>query len=336
MIEDETSLDDRLSTPPPGLAEDLGRLDGDVLVLGVGGKMGPTLARMARRSLPSGRRVIGVARFSRPGLRAELEEAGVETVATDLMDGTRLASLPEAPNVVYMAGTKFGTTGAEHLTWAMNAYLPGRIAERYPRSRTVVFSTGNVYPLTPVAGGGACEDDPTGPVGEYAQSCLGRERVFEHASRSRGTPVVLLRLCYAIECRYGVLVDVAEAVRDGRPVDVAMPAVNVIWQGDACAYALRALAHAASPPLVLNVSGPETVSVRRLAQRFAELLGTEPRLTGEEGAVALLADSARAHRLFGYPRTTLGEMIELVAAWVRARRPTLAKPTHFQEREGRF
>jgi nucleoside-diphosphate-sugar epimerase len=338
-MDGEAALDARLSEPQPELIDELARLDGDVMVLGVGGKMGPTLASMARRAFQAAgldRRVIGVARFSRAGLRDQLAARGVETVAADLMDRAQLESLPDVPNVVFMAGTKFGTSGAEHMTWAVNAFLPGLVAERFASARTVVFSTGNVYPLTPVSGGGAAEDDPTGPLGEYAQSCLARERVFEHASRTRGTPVTIFRLNYAIDLRYGVLLDIAQAVREGRPVDVSMPAVNVIWQGDACAVALRSLGHASSPPLVLNVTGPETASVRRLARRFGELLGIEPVIVGEEGPTALLSNSSRAHRLFGYPRVTLGEMVEWTASWVQAGGPTLAKPTHFEEREGRF
>jgi nucleoside-diphosphate-sugar epimerase len=310
-----------------------------VLGLGAGGKMGPSLARLAANALGragGARAVTAVSRFSSAAARAGLEAAGVRTIQADLLDDAHLDALPDAPNVVYMVGTKFGTTGNEHLTWANNAYVPGRVAQRYRASRIVAFSTGNVYPLTPVAWGGSAETDAPGPVGEYAQSCLGRERVFEHFSRRHGTPVVLLRLNYAIDLRYGVLLEVARAVREGRPVDLAMGAVNVIWQGDANEVALRSLAVASSPPLALNVTGPETASVRRLALRLGGLLGREPVLTGEERATALLSNASRAHGLFGYPRVTLERMLEWTAAWVESGGETLDRPTHFQEREGAF
>ena len=332
-------LEARLAEPSDALVASMAELDGDLLVLGAGGKMGPSLAKLARNAVErSGarKRVLAVSRFSSAGARADLEAAGVETLSADLLDDAELAALPELPNVIYMVGTKFGTTGNEHLTWANNAYVPGRVAEKYRGSRIVAFSTGNVYPLTPVYGGGCSEEHPTAPVGEYAQSCLGRERVFEHFSRRHATPVVLFRLNYAIDLRYGILLEVARAVSEGRPIDVSMGAVNVIWQGDANEVALRALAVADSPPRALNVTGPETVSVRWLAERFGELLGTTPRIEGEERPTALLSNASAAHRLFGYPRVTLREMMEWTAGWVLAGGATLDKPTRFQEREGAF
>jgi nucleoside-diphosphate-sugar epimerase len=338
----EAALDDLLSTPHPALVAEIAALPGDFVVLGVGGKMGPTLARLARRAADeadggrSGRRVVGVSRFTEPGLREALHGAGVETVAADLLDRAAVAALPAAPNVVFMAGRKFGSTGGEALTWAMNSYVPALIAERYAGSRLVVFSSGNVYPLVPVASGGATEETPPEPVGEYAQSVLGRERLFEHFSRQQGLAVVQLRLNYAIDLRYGILVDVAQQVLAGEAVDVSMGHVNVIWQGDANAVALRALALAASPPAMLNLTGPETVSVRWLAGRFGDLFGREARLTGEESPTALLNNAARCYRRFGYPAVPLDLMVEWVAAWVGRGARTLGKPTHFQEREGRF
>ena len=338
---DEAALEDLLSTPSPALIRDLARIPGDVVVLGVGGKMGPTLAKLARRAADAAaghdrRRIVGVSRFSTPGLPADLQAAGVETMACDLLDPDAVAALPDAPNVVFMAGRKFGSTGGEALTWAMNSYVPALVARRYATSRIAVFSSGNVYPLVPVASGGATEATPPAPVGEYAQSVLGRERVFEHFSRELGTRAAILRLNYAIDLRYGVLLDVAQQVYAGRPVDVTMGHVNVIWQGDANAVALRSLAHAASPPAVLNLTGPETVSIRWVATRFGELFGVEPTFTGAEAETALLSNAARCHGLFGYPAVPLDLMIEWVAHWVRTGGPTLDKPTKFEVRDGRY
>jgi nucleoside-diphosphate-sugar epimerase len=339
-IRTEEELDDLLSEPTEGCVAALADLAGDILILGAGGKVGPTVARMARRAVErsgAARRVIAVSRFAGPGSDDGLRAAGVETVACDLMDRRALDQLPDAPNIVFMAGRKFGSQGAEWLTWAMNAYLPGLVMERFPASRIVAFSTGNVYPLTPVAEGGATETHPVEPIGEYAQSCLGRERIMEHFSRERGTPVAIFRLNYAIDLRYGILLDVAQKVQAGEPIDLTMGNVNVVWQGDAAAYALQALTLCASPPAVLNVSGPEIVSVRWLAERFADLLGASPpNLTGVEAPTALLNNAARCHRLFGYPRVPLDRMVEWVAEWVARGGPTLSKPTHFEVRDGRF
>lgn len=332
-------LEHALSDPSAALIEEMSELKGDLIILGVGGKMGPSLARLAKNASQAGgseRRVIGVSRFSSPAAAQELQAAGVETIAADLMDDRALEALPHAPNVVYMAGLKFGTSSHADASWAMNAYLPGRVAEKYRDSRIVAFSTGNVYPLTSVAHGGATEQMEPGPVGEYAQSCLGRERVFEHFSRRNGTPMVLFRLNYAVEMRYGVLLEVAQAVNEGRPVDLSMGSVNVVWQGDANEWALRSLRAATSPPCLLNVTGPETVSLRWLAQCFGELLGKEPQFLHQEAETALLSNASRAHAMFGYPRVPLYRMVEWTAAWVRSGGPTLGKPTHFQEREGRF
>ena len=339
-IADEAKLEEVLTAPTPAVVEALAAAGGDLLVLGAGGKMGPTLALLAARALREGGlpgRVIAVSRFSESGVAERLRRGGVETVAADLLAEGALEGLADAPNVVFMAGRKFGSTGNEPLTWAMNSLLPALVARRYRRSRLVVFSTGNVYPLVPVASGGASEETPPAPLGEYAQSCLGRERLVADASARYGTPAAILRLNYAIDLRYGILLDVARRVQAGEPVDVTMGNVNVIWQGDANAAALRSLPLAGSPPLVLNVTGPETVSIRALALRFAALLGRPaPAFTGEDAPTALLSNAGRAHALFGYPRVPLERMVRWQARWLERAGRTLDKPTHFERRDGRF
>lgn len=340
LIENEEQLEDRLSEPTAELVADLQTLQGDILVLGVGGKMGPSLARMARRALDTAgaatRQVIGIARFSEPGLRERLEGWGIRTMAADLLQPGALATLPDVPNVVYMAARKFGSTGNEALTWAMNTFLPGLVAERYAQSRIVAFSTGNVYPLVSVASGGATESDPLGPVGEYAQSALGRERMFQYGSQQHGTSVAILRLNYAAELRYGVLLDIAQKVQTGRPIDLATGHVNVIWQGDASTVALRALTVCDAPPAIINLTGPETVSVRWAAQRLGKWLGKTPVFVGSERDSALLNNAAACHRRFGYPRVSLEQLLRWVAHWVTSGGRTLDKPTKFQVRDGKF
>jgi len=339
QILSEEHLEDLLSEPSPPASEALKALDSDLLILGVGGKMGPTLARMAARiltGLGSGRRVYGVARFSQPGLRDKLEAWGVKTIPCDLLDRAQLADLPDSRNVIFMAGQKFGTTGNPAFTWIANIYMPALVAERFSRARIVVFSTGNVYPLSPVVQGGSREEDTLEPVGEYANSCLGRERIFEHFSQTGGLRCAIMRLNYAIDLRYGVLLDTAQKVKAGQPVDLTMGAANVIWQGDANAQALALLAHCATPPFVLNVTGPEMVSIRRLAERFGDLLGVKPSFVGQEAGTALLSNAAKAQQMFGYPRVSLDQMIAWTANWVNRGGPTLDKPTHFETRDGRF
>jgi nucleoside-diphosphate-sugar epimerase len=281
-------------------------------------------------------RVIAVARFSDPLVRSALDADGVETLACDFFDRQQVARLPDAPNIVYMVGRKFGTTTDEAGTWAANAYLPGVIAERFADSRIVAFSTGNVYPLAPADGAGPTESDPTGPIGEYAQSALARERILEYFSRRNGTPVALLRLNYAVEPRYGVLRDIADRVREARPVDLGMGWVNVIWQRDANAIALRALTAAESPPLVLNLTGRPACSVRWLAQQFAQRWDKTPSFDGAEMATALLSDASRMEAMFGQPEVGIEEMIARVAEWVERGGRSLRKPTHFESREGKF
>lgn len=334
-----SELESKLSEPSQRLIEDLKKMDGDVLILGVGGKMGPSLAKLLKRGADAAGKnitITGVSRFSSDELKQELEDEGIHTISADLLDEASLDGLPDAPNIIYMAGNKFGTKGKEFFTWAMNAYLPGRVAEKYKNSRIVAFSSGNVYPLTDITLGGASEETAPSPIGEYAQSCLGRERVFEYFSRKNGTPLLNYRLNYAIDLRYGILLEVASAVKEGRPIDLNMGLVNVIWQGDANEAAIRSLLLCASPPVTLNITGPETVSVRWLAERFGGLLGVAPKFTGTEQPTALLSNASNSHRLLGYPQVSLREMIEWTAQWVDAGGPTLGKPTHFQEREGVF
>ncbi|KAB8192310.1 NAD-dependent epimerase/dehydratase family protein [Nonomuraea phyllanthi] len=329
-------LEERLARPSAGLVDDLSRLDGDILILGAGGKLGPSLVRLALNATQGNRRIIAVSRFSEPGLAESLAGDGATVVAADVADERALRDLPDAPNVVFLVGAKFGTQGREHATWFTNAYLPGRVADRFRGSRIAALSTGNVYPLVPVTAGGSTEDSPAGPVGEYAMSCLGRERVLAHFSELHGTPMSLIRLNYAVELRYGVLVDLARKILAGEPVDLATGQVNVVWQGYANEVTLRSLALAGTPPYVLNVTGPETISVRQAALDLGAALGKEPVFTGEEAPTALLSNASRCHRLFGYPELTPAELIEHTARWVAEGGPLLDKPTKFERRDGRF
>lgn len=329
----------RALLPSEDLVTDVARLDGDIIILGVGGKMGPALAKLARQAVDKAgvnKRIIGVSRFSEPGLEAELNQAGVETISADLLEDVQLQALPEVKNVLYLAGTKFGTIGKESFTWAMNSYLPGRVAQKYKNSRLVVFSTGNVYHLTPVTQGGAAEDRTAEPVGEYAQSCLGRERLFQYYSTRNNTPALIYRLNYANDVSYGVLMDIAQSVDQGKPIDLRMGNVNVIWQGDANEIAIRSLHHCDVPPKILNVTGPETASVRWIAEEFGRLLDKKPQFENEENTTALLSNAAESFRLFGYPKMPLKKMMELLAGWIMQGGKTMNKPTHFQEREGKF
>jgi nucleoside-diphosphate-sugar epimerase len=332
-------LEERLSRPREALVDDLRKLDGDIVVLGAGGKLGPSLVRLAVRAVAAagtGARVLAVSRFSEPGLAESLSDEGAEIVRADLADEAALAGLPDAANVVFLVGAKFGTSGREHATWATNTYLPGRVAARYAGSRIVALSTGNVYPLVPVTTGGCTEQTPVDPVGEYAMSCLGRERVLAHFAERDGTPMAFIRLNYAVEMRYGVLVDIARAVHNAEPIDLTMGHANVVWQGYANEVTLRALRHAAVPPFVLNVTGPETVSVRQVAEAMGAILGRDPVLTGTEAPTALLSNAQRCHGLFGYPDLPLSELITHTAAWIANGLPLHGKPTHFQRRDGRF
>lgn len=338
-IHDVAELEDMLSEPTEGTIRALGALQGDILILGVGGKMGPTLARLAKRASDAAgvkRRVTGVARFSSPAFEQQLQAWGIETRRCDLLDRRSLSALPDVANVVYMAGMKFGSTGQESLTWAVNSFLPGLVSERYPHSRIAVFSTGNVYGLAPVFREGSREEDELHPVGEYAMSCVGRERIFEHFSRVNGTKVAILRLNYATEMRYGVLVDIAQRVHAERPVPLSMGYLNAIWQGDASAMSLQSLGHAATPPNIINIAGTETLSVRRIAEDFGARFGKPVRFEGVEAGDALLSNARKSYQLFGRPRVSSELLITWIADWIRRGGASLAKPTHFEDRVGRF
>ena len=328
-------LEQVMSQPSEALVRDLARAPGDVMVLGVGGKMGPPLARMAKRAAP-GRRVIGVARFSQAGLREQLEQHGVECIEADLLSRDALAGLPDAPNIVFMAGRKFGSTGSEWLTWAMNAHVPALVAERFARSRIVAFSTACVYPFASTAGNGATEQvPPTAPSGEYANSCVARERMFQHFSHEHATPGRLLRLSYAIDMRYGVLHDVAQKLLRRETIDLAMGHANIIWQGEANDWALRALALCDTPTSPLNLSGPK-ISIRDVATRLGQRLGMAPLLSGQEADTAWLVDCSEAYRLFGPPQVGLDRMLDWTADWVQRGGGSLGKPTHYEARDGKY
>ena len=332
-------LEDRLSEPTEAVVQMMRRIPGDILILGVAGKMGPSLARMAKRASDAAgtaRRIIGVSRFRDAAMRDDLEQHGIETITADLLDEKALAALPEAPNIYYMAGMKFGATGQEPLTWAMNTFLPGFVCQRYPRSRIAAFSTGNVYGLVPVSGGGSRETDAPHPAGEYAQSCLGRERLFEYHAQKNGTPVALIRLNYACDLRYGVLVDIAQKVWRGEPVDVTMGHFNTIWQGDANALSLQFLEHAATPAWKINLTGSATLQVRAVAEAMAQKFGRPLILTGQEAPDALLSDSSLCRSLFTSPSVPEEDLIDWVVSWVQNGGPLLGKPTHFESRDGKF
>jgi hypothetical protein len=338
-IADVVELEDILSEPPQETIEAMGSLDGDLVILGVGGKMGPTLARMAKRASDLAgvsRHVIGVSRFSTPKLQERLHSWGVETHSCDLLDSKSYSQLPNAANIVYMAGMKFGSTGQQSLTWAMNTFLPGLVSAKYHDSRITVFSTGNVYGLSPVRLGGSLEKDPLHPVGDYAMSCLGRERIFEHFSRTEKIKMSILRVYYSVELRYGVLMDLAQFVLSGKPVPLTMGHFCAIWQADAIAMSLRSLNHAATPPLTLNIAGPELFSVRRVAEEFGERMVKPVRFEGVESEDALICNSQKAMELFGYPRTSVGQMMTWITDWAVRGGESLAKPTHFENRAGNF
>jgi nucleoside-diphosphate-sugar epimerase len=338
-IQNVEELEQLLSEPTWGAIQAMGALDGDIAVLGVGGKMGPTLARMAKRASEMAgvkRRVIGVARFSSPTLERRLQTWGVETVRCDLLDNESLSGLPDAANVVFMAGMKFGTMGQEPLTWAINSFLPGLVADRYRQSRIAVFSTGNVYGLSPISKGGSSEEDALNPSGEYAMSCVGRERTFEYFSRKHSTRMTILRLNYATELRYGVLLDIALQVHAGRPVRLSMGYLNAIWQADAAAMSIESLGCATSPPNVINITGPELLSVRWVAEEFGTRLNKPVTFDSEESSDALLSNAQKSYQLFGRPRVSAQQIMDWIAEWVSKSGTTLAKPTLFEERAGRF
>ncbi|WP_164667762.1 NAD-dependent epimerase/dehydratase family protein [Virgibacillus doumboii] len=332
-------LDEIMTKPSPRLINDVKKIPGDIMILGVGGKMGPSLAKQARRAIDEAgvdKKVIGVSRFSSGSLKSDLESSGIETIAADLLNDKELQALPNVENVIYMAGKKFGTMGNEHVTWAMNAYLPGRVAEKFQDANIIIFSSGNIYPFVDVTKGASTEHTPTNPIGEYAQSCLGRERVFTYFSRKNDTPILLFRLNYAIDMRYGVLLEIAKQVYQDKPVDLTTGHVNVIWQGDASEYAIRSLLHCSTDPSILNITGPETASVRFLAEEFGRHFNKSVSFVNEEAPKAMLNNSGKAHKLFGYPSVPLQQMIEWTAEWLKHDGEIIDKPTHFQERQGAF
>lgn len=328
-----------LGQPCEGVLETLRGLDGDVMILGAAGKMGATLASMLRQGLDhlgKKSRVIGVSRFSDPKSREQLEATGAETIACDLIDRDAVQQLPECKNVLFLAGQKFGSSGSPDLTWAMNTIVPAYVAERFADSRIVVFSTGCVYPFVPTDSGGSKEEDEIGPAGDYANSCVGRERIFSYFANKNKTPIALYRLNYSIDLRYGVLVDIAQKVLNDEPIDVTTGHVNVIWQGDAVRQAIRLLDHVSTPPFILNVTGPETVTVRSIAEEFGRRFDKSPDITGTEQPTAWLSNAGKSVNLFGPPKVSLEQMIDWTAEYMKDGGELLGKPTRFEARSGKF
>lgn len=338
-MEDLIALETRLTKPSAKLIEDIKNIDGDIMMLGIGGKMGPSMGKLAAAAVKEAginKRIIGVSRFSDAKARQELEDAGIETIACDLLNDEELSKLPDVKNVIYLAGHKFGTVGNEGFTWAMNAYLPGRVSEKFRKSNIVAFSSGNVLPFVPVTSGGVAEETTPEPIGEYAQSCLGRERIFEHFSKTNNTPMLIYRLNYAVDFRYGVLMEIAKSVLSGKPIDLRTENVNVIWQGDANEIAIRSLLHCSSPAKFLNVTGPETLSIKWVAEEFGRKFNKKPVYEYEAEGTALLNNAAECHKLFGYPQVTIKEIIDITAIWLTQGGDEFGKATHFQERGGKF
>ncbi len=335
----EEKLEEVLSEPSDELIEDLKTMEGDLLFLGVAGKMGMTMAGMAKKAMQAGGKggqVFGASLFDSEKQKKLLEEQGISTFEGDLMDQTFLQSLPDADQVIFLAGQKFGTEGREPFTWAINSYLPGLIAERYKHSRIVALSTGCVYPLVPTTTNGSSEKDIPEPVGEYAQSCLGRERLFQYGSTKYKTPVTIIRLYYSVEMRYGVLVDIATKVLNGTPIDLSMGHANVIWQGDANNMILRSLKLCESPAKILNICGPEIFSVRSVAEKFGQLMGKPLQFTGTENNTALLGDGSHSYELLGKPSVSLNQIVKWTAEWMMEGGGLLGKPTHFEVRNGKY
>lgn len=335
----EEKLDELLTTPSQALIDDMKKIKGDIMVLGAGGKMGPTLCILAKKAIEQAgieKRVIAVSRFSDPIATELLHKHQVETISCDLLDTAQLRALPETENVIYMAGRKFGTDGSEWKTWAMNATLPAFVAEKFQGSNIVVFSSGNIYPIVPLSSGGCSEEDPVGPVGEYTMSCLARERAFEYAANHYGTNIFIYRLNFAVDLRYGVLYDMADKIMRGEPISIATPVLNCIWQGSANEIAIRGLLHASSPAKIMNVTGPETISIQKAANLLGSVLGKEPIFEGEPGNDAYLNDSAEAMETFGYPSVSIRTLIRWQAEWILDGGRALGKPTHFEERKGSY
>lgn len=335
----EEKLDEMLSTPSQALIDDIKKIKGDIMVLGAGGKMGPTLCVLAKNAVKAAgieKRVIAVSRFTDKFATELLKKQGVETISCDLLDTEQLDALPEVENVIYMAGRKFGTDGEEWKTWGMNATLPAFVAKKFQKSNIVVFSSGNIYPIVPLSTGGCKETDKIGPVGEYTMSCLARERAFEYAANTYGTKVFIYRLNFAVDLRYGVLYDMANNILEGNPIRVETPCLNAIWQGSANEIAIRGLLHAEAPVKIMNVTGPETASIRKTAIMLGEYLGKEPKFEGVEGNDAYLNDASQAMEVFGYPAVPFNTLIRWQAEWLLDGGRGLGKPTHFEERKGSY
>src|SRR5690625_3755337 len=336
---DLKKIEEQLTRPSADLIRDVKGIKGDFILLGIGGKMGVSMGRLlvdALKEAGSEAKVYGVSRFSDPRAKKEVEASGVTAIPCDLLDEEGLQALPEVENVIYLAGHKFGTVDNEDFAWAMNTYLPGRVAEKFKNSNIVAFSSGNVLPFVKVNEGGVDEDVPPQPIGEYAQYCLGRERIFKYFSKKNGTPMLIYRLNYAVDFRYGVIMEIAKSVLSEKPIDLRTENVNVIWQGDANEIAVRSLLHCTSPAKMLNVTGPETLSVRWVAKEFGKLFEKEPLFQYEAEGTALLNNASECHKLFGYPKVTIREIIDITAQWLLNGGEELDKPTHFQERGGKF
>jgi nucleoside-diphosphate-sugar epimerase len=331
----EQGLEEILSEPSDATVQALADLPGDIVVLGAGGKMGPTLAMMLKKA-SGNKKIYAVSRFSDKTVRDRIEQAQIETIEADLLDESHYRKLPDVENVFFLAGMKFGSTGNQPLTWAMNSYMPALVAQHYKDSRIVAYSTGNVYPLVEISGGGATEETPPEPIGEYAQSCLGRERMFEYFSQLYKTPVTLIRLNYANEPRYGIIVDLTSRILNDEPIDLTMGAVNLIWQRDANDYIIRSISLAKSPPAVLNATGPQMIPIRRLAEQIGEALGKKPKFLSQEAKSALLSNASYCINTFGLPQTSLEQMVSAITGWVAAGKKTLNKPTKYEIRNGKF
>jgi len=335
----EEKLDALLTEPSQALIEDVKKIKGDIMVLGAGGKMGPTLCLLAKKAVEKAgieKRVIAVSRFTDKFATELLHNNNIETISCDLLDKEKLYALPEVENVIYMAGRKFGTDGSEWLTWAMNSTLPAFVADKFKKSNIVVFSSGNIYPIVPISSGGCKETDKIGPIGEYTMSCLARERAFEYAANQYGTNVFIYRLNFAVDLRYGVLYDMADRIMKGEPISITTPVLNCIWQGSANEIAIRALLHTASPMKIMNITGPETVSIKKAAIELGKHLGKEPIFEGEEGTDAYLSDASEAMEVFGYPSVSMKTLIRWQAEWILDGGRALGKPTHFEERKGSY
>ncbi len=332
---DESGLEDILSEPTEATRKVVAALNGDVVILGAGGKMGPTLAMMLKKA-SNGKNIYAVSRFSNKAVKANLEDVGIKTIEADLLDESQYCELPKVENVFYLVGMKFGVTDNQPLTWALNSFVPGLAARHYQNARIVAFSTGNVYPLVDINSGGASEETVPAPVGEYAQSCLGRERMFQYFSQLYNTPATLVRLNYANEPRYGIIVDLTMKILNDEPIDLTMGAVNLIWQRDANDYIIQAISLAKSPPAILNVAGPNAVPIRQLAKLIGKELNKEPKFVSQEAQTALLSNASYCFSVFGYPKTTLEEMVSAIVKWVVSGKRILNKPTKYDIRDGKF